>query len=69
MSDILDKILAVKREEVAAAQAAKPLAAVRAEAEAQPPARDFVGAIRQKVSVAVSPGTALAGRCQPDPPR
>lgn len=50
MSDILDKILAVKREEVAAAKAAKPLAAVRAEAEAQPPARDFVGAIRAKIA-------------------
>lgn len=50
MSDILDRILAVKREEVAAAKAAKPLAAVRAEAEAQPPARDFVGAIRAKIA-------------------
>lgn len=49
MSDILNKILAVKREEVAAALAAKPLAAIRAEAEVQPPARDFSGAIRQKV--------------------
>lgn len=50
MSDILQKILAVKREEVAAAQAQKPLAVLRAEAEAQPPPRDFVGAIRAKVS-------------------
>lgn len=57
MSDILDKILAVKREEVAAAQATKPLAAVRAEAEAQSPTRDFVGAIRSKVSRG---GTAIA---------
>jgi len=51
MSDILDKILAVKREEVAAAQAAKPLATVRTEAEAQPAPRDFVGVIRAKVGV------------------
>ena len=51
MSDILQQILAVKREEVAAALAAKPLAVLRAEAEAQPPPRDFVGAIlRAKVS-------------------
>jgi indole-3-glycerol phosphate synthase len=50
MSDILDKILAVKREEVAAAQAAKPLAAIRAEAETQPEPRDFVGAIRAKIA-------------------
>jgi len=56
MSDILNKILAVKREEVATAQAAKPLAAIRAEAEAQPPARDFVGAIRQKIGAG---GTAV----------
>ncbi|MDP1524475.1 MAG: indole-3-glycerol phosphate synthase TrpC [Rhodocyclaceae bacterium] len=49
MSDILNKILAVKREEVAAAQAAKPLAAIRAEAEAQAAPRDFVGAISAKV--------------------
>jgi indole-3-glycerol phosphate synthase len=43
-ADILEKILAVKREEVAAAKAAKPLAAVRAEAEAQAAARGFRGA-------------------------
>lgn len=49
MSDILNKILAVKREEVAAAQAAKPLAALRIEAEAQSRPRDFAGAIQQKV--------------------
>jgi indole-3-glycerol phosphate synthase len=48
-ADILEKILAVKREEVAAAKAAKPLAAMRAEAEAQAPARDFAGAIDSKV--------------------
>ena len=49
MSDILNKILAVKREEVAAASASKPLAVVRAEAAAQSPPRDFVGAIRSKI--------------------
>ena len=50
MSDILKKILAVKRAEVAAAKAEKPLEELRAEAEAQPPARDFVGAIRAKIA-------------------
>ncbi len=50
MSDILDKILAVKREEVAAAKAAMPFAAMRREAEAQAPTRDFVGAIRKKIT-------------------
>jgi indole-3-glycerol phosphate synthase len=52
MSDILEKICGVKVEEVAASSALKPLAAVRAEAEAglntSAAARDFVGAIRAK---------------------
>lgn len=50
MSDILNKICAVKVEEVAAASALKPLGAIRTEAEAQPAARDFVGAIRDKIA-------------------
>jgi indole-3-glycerol phosphate synthase len=50
MSDILKKILAVKAEEVTTAKTAKSLAAVRAEAEAQAPARDFVGALRTKIA-------------------
>ncbi len=49
MSDILNKILAVKREEVATASTARPLATIRAAAEAQPAARDFVGAIRANI--------------------
>ncbi|ENO84594.1 indole-3-glycerol phosphate synthase TrpC [Thauera linaloolentis] len=48
MTDILKKICAVKADEVAVARAARPLAAVRAEAEAEPAARDFVGAIRAR---------------------
>ena len=50
MSDILNKILAVKREEVAAARAVVSDAAVRELAAAQPPARDFVGAIRARIA-------------------
>ena len=50
MSDILNKILAVKREEVAAAAAIKPLALVRAEAEAQSTPRDFVGALHARIA-------------------
>ena len=50
MSDILKKILAVKVQEVAAAQATKPLAAMRAEAEQTTPARDFTAAIRSKIA-------------------
>ncbi len=48
--DILKRILATKREEVAAAQARKPLSVVRAEAETEAQARDFVGAIRGKIA-------------------
>jgi len=50
MSDILNKIIATKREEVAAAVAVKPLAVVEAEAAAQSAPRDFVGAIRRKIT-------------------
>ncbi|CAG0938888.1 partial indole-3-glycerol phosphate synthase, partial [Gallionellaceae bacterium] len=50
MSDILKKILAVKAQEVAAAQARTPLAAIRAEAEQAPPTRDFTAAIRSKIA-------------------
>jgi len=49
MADILKKIVATKREEIAAVQAVKPLAAVEAEAAAQPAPRDFVGAIQAKI--------------------
>jgi indole-3-glycerol phosphate synthase len=50
MSDILNKILAVKNQEVAAALSAKPLPAIRAEAKSAPPVRDFVAAIRAKIA-------------------
>jgi len=50
MSDILNKILAVKNQEVAAAISAKPLPAIRAEAEQTAAPRDFVGAIRGKIA-------------------
>lgn len=50
MSDILNKILAVKNQEVAAALSAKPLPVIRAEAEQAAPARDFAGAIRSKIA-------------------
>ena len=48
--DVLNRILAVKHDEVAAAMAARPLSAVRADAEAQPAPRDFVGALRGKIA-------------------
>ena len=50
MSDILDKIVAVKHQEVAAAKKKKPLEAMRADAESRVLTRDFVGALRTKVA-------------------
>lgn len=45
-ADILERILAVKREEVVAAQRARPGARVAQQARAAPAARDFAGALR-----------------------
>ena len=50
MTDILNKIVAVKREEVAAAQRKKPLEMVRADAESRLLTRDFEGALRAKIA-------------------
>jgi indole-3-glycerol phosphate synthase len=50
MSDILDKIVAVKLQEVAAAKTRKSLELVRADAESRVLTRDFVGAIRAKIA-------------------
>jgi len=49
MSDILNKILAVKAQEVAAAKPAKPLHLLRTEAELAEPTRDFIGALRARI--------------------
>ena len=49
MSDILNKIVAVKREEIAAAIKRKSFVAVRADAESRVLTRDFVGALRAKI--------------------
>ncbi|MFZ5583648.1 MAG: indole-3-glycerol phosphate synthase TrpC [Pseudomonadota bacterium] len=68
MSDILNQILATKREEVAAASAAKSLSTVRAEAEARAkadPARDFVGAIRRKIAAGKSAVIAEVKKASP----
>jgi indole-3-glycerol phosphate synthase len=50
VTDILDKIVAVKREEVAAALNRKSLDLVRADAESRVLTRDFVGALRAKLA-------------------
>ena len=50
MSDILNKIVDVKRQEVAAAKKRSPLEAVRFDAESRVLTRDFVGALRSKIA-------------------
>lgn len=50
MTDILNQIVAAKREEVAAALNKKSLALVRADAESRVLTRDFVGALRAKIA-------------------
>jgi indole-3-glycerol phosphate synthase len=49
-TDILQRILAVKREEVAQASAEKPLAVLEREAKQAPPVRDFIGALRAMIA-------------------
>ena len=51
MSDILNKIVAVKREEVAAALRKKPFADMRADAESRLLTRDFAAALRAKIEI------------------
>ena len=50
MTDILDKIIVVKREEVAVASGRKSLAVMRADAESRVLTRDFVGAMRARMA-------------------
>ncbi len=56
MVDILEKIGAYKRKEIAAAKVARPLEQVRALAEAQPAPRGFLAAIEARIAAG---GTAL----------
>jgi indole-3-glycerol phosphate synthase len=54
MADILAKIAAYKREEIAAAKRARPLAAVEREAKAASSPRGFLGAIEPKLAAGKS---------------
>jgi indole-3-glycerol phosphate synthase len=50
MSDVLERICATKREEVARAKAARPLAEVERAARAAPPPRAFIAALERAVA-------------------
>lgn len=65
MSDILNKILAVKAQELAAARAIKPLELLRSEAEHAAPAREFVAAIRAKIAAGKSAVIAEIKKASP----
>jgi len=65
MSDILNKIVAVKREEVAAGLQRKSLQAMRADAESRVLTRDFVGAMRAQIAAARSAVIAEVKKASP----
>ena len=65
MSDILDKIVAVKHQEVAAAQKRKPLEIVRTDAESRVLTRDFVGALRAKIAAGLPAVIAEVKKASP----
>ena len=65
MADILDKIVAVKREEIAAAQKKLPLAAMRADAESRVLTRDFEDALRRKIAAGKSAVIAEVKKASP----
>jgi indole-3-glycerol phosphate synthase len=65
MSDILEKILAVKRDEIAAAKRARSLSEIRAEAEAASETRDFVGSMRKKISTGAAAVIAEVKKASP----
>jgi indole-3-glycerol phosphate synthase len=65
MSNILDKIVAVKREEIAAAQKRVPFAAMRADAESRVLTRGFEAALRRKIAAGQSAVIAEIKKASP----
>ncbi|MES2980165.1 MAG: indole-3-glycerol phosphate synthase TrpC [Pseudomonadota bacterium] len=65
MSDILDKIIEVKRQEIAAAVKRKPLAVMRADAESRVLTRDFAGALRAKIAAGLPAVIAEVKKASP----
>ena len=65
MSDILNKIVAVKHEEVAAAQKRLPLATIRQDAESRVLTRDFEGALRARIAAGLPAVIAEVKKASP----
>jgi len=65
MSDILNKIVAVKREEIAAARVKRDLASLRRDAEARTDVRDFSGALRAKIAASQAAVIAEVKKASP----
>src|SRR5262249_14102341 len=65
MADILQKILATKEEEVAAAKAARPLAELRARAEVMPSTRGSGAAMEIRIAGGGSGVTAEIKKASP----
>jgi indole-3-glycerol phosphate synthase len=65
MSDILDKIIAVKREEISAAQKRVSLAAMRSDAHSRVLTRDFEAALRRKIAAGQSAVIAEIKKASP----
>ena len=65
MSDILNKIVAVKREEVTQGLQRKSLQAMRADAESRVLTRDFVGAMRAQIAAGRSAVIAEVKKASP----
>ena len=65
MSDILDRIIAVKREEIAAAKQRLPLARLRDQAKSVGAVRDFTGALRRKMDAGLPAVIAEVKKASP----
>ena len=65
MSDILDKIVAVKRDEISLARRKRDLASLRRDAESLGGQRDFVGALRGKIAGGAAAVIAEVKRASP----
>jgi indole-3-glycerol phosphate synthase len=65
MNDILERIVAVKREEVSTAKAARDASSLRREAESLTDRRDFVSAIRARISAGNSAVIAEIKKASP----